>query len=282
MDTEVSPELAAQVLGMLTDGGSMDHINTSLALHLISLAQELGDETLVEELLEHASKVAKTDEERGWAKFEALKVMEANVDSFLRLAEEAEHIEEGQALTAAVNHYVALMYLAEGQLDEARATAQHALRIRHVIEDKAGLSYGMALLMTVAKRQHDEETAIAVGTERLELLMTLKDDEGQMEALADLAHCQATIGEFTVAQDLFEQSLERAKALGSLSGQLVARWGLADLAEIREDYQTAMLALSDALHEFIAVDIPAPAQLRQRISDLTDLKGQPQASDDEA
>ncbi len=53
MDTEVSPEMAAQVLGMLTDGGSMDHINTSLALHLIPLAQEVKDQELVEQLLEH-------------------------------------------------------------------------------------------------------------------------------------------------------------------------------------------------------------------------------------
>ena len=281
MDAEVSPEMAAQVLGMLTDGGSMDNINTSLALHLIPLAQKLGEEALVEQLLDHASKVATTEEERGWAKFEALKVMDLGLESYLRLAEEAEQIEGGQGLTAAVNHYIALLYMANGQLDEARASAQRALRLRQITEDKEGLSYGMALLMTVAKRQHDEETAIAIGTERLELLMTLRDEAGQMEALADLAHCQATIGEFTVAQDLFEQSLEHAKALASLSGQLVARWGLADLAEIREYYQSAMLVLSDALHEFIAEDTPAPAQLRQRISDLTDLKDQPQPNNDE-
>ena len=79
--------------------------------------------------------------------------------------------------------------------------------------------------MTVAKRQHDEHTAIAVGTERLELLIALKDNEGQMEALADLAHCQATIGEFEAARELFERSLEHASNLGSLSGKLVARWG---------------------------------------------------------
>lgn len=274
--------MAAQVLSMLTDGGSMDHINTSLALHLIPLAQELDDHELVEQLLEHARNIASNDEERGWAKFEALKVMEAKIESYLLLAEEAEQLEGAQALSAAVNHYVALLYLAEDRLDEARATAQHALRLRHLLEDKQGLSYGMALLMAIAKRQHDEETAIAVGTERLELLMTLKDEEGQMEVLADLAHSQATIGEFNTAQDLFEQSLERAKALGSLSGQLVARWGLADLAEIREDYQTAMLVLSDALHEFIGEDLAAPAQLKQRINDLTNLKDKPNPSGDEA
>jgi tetratricopeptide (TPR) repeat protein len=282
MDTDMSPEMAMQVLGMLTDGGSMDNINTSLALRLIPLAQEVGDQELVEQLLEHASKTAANDEERGWAKFEALKVVGANVESYLRLAENAEELEGAQALTAAVNHYIALLYLAEDQLDEARATAQHALRLRQTLDDDEGRSYGMALLMTIAKRQHDEATAIAVGTERLELLTVLKDEVGQMEALADLAHCQATIGEFSTAQDLFTQSLERAQQLGSLTGQLVARWGLADLAEIREDYETAMLVLSDSLHDFIAVDAAAPAQLRQRISDLTDLKNQPQPSEDEA
>ena len=253
----------------------MDSINTSLALRLIPLAQELENDALVERLLDHATTVATTDEERGWARFEALKVMDAEVDTYLRLAEDAETIENGQALNAAVHHYVALLYLANQQLDEARATAQHALRLRQTLDDKEGLSYGMALLMTVAKRQHDEHTAIAVGTERLELLIALKDDLGQMEALADLAHCQATVGEFGAARDLFDRSLDRAKELESLSGQLVARWGLADLSEIEEDYENAMLVLSDSLHAFIAADVAAPAPLRQRIKDLTDLRSQP-------
>ena len=281
MDGEVSAERARQVLEVLTAGGSMDHINTSLALRLIPLAQELDEEALVDRLLDHATKVATNDEERGWARFEGLKLMDASLESFLRLAEDAEGMEDAQGLTAAVHHYVALVYMAEGRLDESRATAQRALQLRRVTEDLEGTAYGMALLMTIAKRQHDEETAIAVGTERLELLTQLKDEQGQMEAIADLAHCQATIGEFGAANDLYAQSLERAQQLDSLSGQLVARWGLADIAEIQQDYEPAMLALSDALHVFLAVDIPAPAQLRQRIQDLTELKNQP-ATDDAA
>ena len=47
MDADMSPEMAAQVLSMLTGGASMDHINTSLALRLIPLAQELEDGELV-------------------------------------------------------------------------------------------------------------------------------------------------------------------------------------------------------------------------------------------
>ena len=281
MDGEVSAERARQILDMLTAGGSMDHINTSLALRLMPLAKELGDEALVERLLDQATLVATSDDERGWARFEGLKLMNAGLESFLHLAEEAEAMDDAQALTAAVQHYVALVHLSEGQFDEARATAQRALTLRGTIDDKEGMAYGMALLMTIAKRQHDEHTAIAIGTERLELLTSLNAEVGQMEAIADLAHCQATIGELSTAHDLFTQSLERAGALGSLSGQLVARWGLADIAEIQQDYETAMLVLSDALHDFISVDAPAPAQLRQRIQDLTALNNQP-ADDDAA
>ena len=108
----------------------------------------------------------------------------------LELAEDAEAMEGAQALTAAVNHYIALLYLAEGQLDEARQRLNMLFACDKPLTMTKGV-YGMALLMTIAKRQHDEATAIAVGTERLELLMVLKDEVGQMEALADLAHCQA-------------------------------------------------------------------------------------------
>ena len=41
METDMSPEMASQVLHMLTGGGSMESINTPLALRLIPLAQEL-------------------------------------------------------------------------------------------------------------------------------------------------------------------------------------------------------------------------------------------------
>ena len=250
MDNEVSPERARQILDVLTQGGSMANINTPLALRLMPLAQELGERELVEQLLDHASSVASDVLEEGWTRFEAMKLMETPIGGYLRLAEDAEGTDGAEALAAAVHHHIALVYLSEGQLDEARATAQRALRLRQMTEDHQGMVYGMALVL-------------------------LKDHAGQMEAIADLAHCQATIGEFNTAQDLFQQSLERATELGSLSGQLVARWGLADLAEIQQDYETAMLVLSDSLHEFIAADVPAPAQLRQRIKDLTELKDQP-------
>ena len=135
--------------------------------------------------------------------------------------------------------------------------------------------YGMALLMTIAKRQHDEDTAIAIGTERLELLVLLKDHAGQMEAIADLAHCQATIGEFNTAQDLFQQSLERATELGAFLANSLPDGDWLIWRKFNKITKPPCWFLSDSLHEFIAADVPAPAQLRQRIKDLTELKDQP-------
>ena len=234
MQSDVTPERARQILAMLTDGSSMDHINTSLALRLIPLASELEDEALVERLLNHAMTVAQNDSERGWARFESLKLITASVKSFLHLAEEAENMVDGSALAAAGHHYIALVQLAEENLDEARTSAQRALRLRESRKDMEGTTYGLALLMTVTKRQHDYDTAIAIGTERLELLTRLRDEVGQMEAVAALAHCQATIGEFNTARALYNDSLERANDLQSITGQLLARVVVAGIAEVPE------------------------------------------------
>jgi len=142
--------------------------------------------------------------------------------------------------------------------------------LRESIEDSSGIAYGLAVLETCAKRMNDHDTAIVHGTRRIELAMKMKDEEAQIEAMADLAHSQATIGNFAAAKDLYEQSLELAGELEDLSGQLVARWGLADIAEIAEDYETAMLQLSDCLHTFINAGLPTPIAVRQRIEDLAD------------
>ena len=96
MVNELSPERARQVLDMLTHGGAMDGINTSLALRLIPLAVELKDDELVNRLLDHASTIAEDDVERGWARFEGMKIMKSSADSMLALAERAESMDLGK------------------------------------------------------------------------------------------------------------------------------------------------------------------------------------------
>ena len=64
---------AEELLDMFADGKLIESVNTSLALHLVELARELGRDALVVRLLDHAAKVATNSEDQGWCQFELMK-----------------------------------------------------------------------------------------------------------------------------------------------------------------------------------------------------------------
>ena len=271
MTGEVSPEQAEKILAMLTEGKSMGNVNTTLALRLIPLAEEIGRAELVERLLEHAHKVAEDDIERGWVDFEKYKVSNYEPEKFAELSARTELLNNGKHLSAAILHHLGLIYLSQENYTDCETFINRSLRLREELEDESGLIYGLAVLEAACKRQDEHEQALAHGTRRLELLMKNEDLEGQMEAMSDIAHTQATVGAFDAATDLYNQSLELANQLEDMSGQLVARWGLCDICEIKGDYETAMIHLSDCLHAFIAMGLTAPLQVRERLEALTNL-----------
>lgn len=271
MTGEVSPEQAERILAMLTEGKSMDNVNTTLALRLIPLADEIGKAELVERLLEHAHKVAEDDVERGWVDFEKYKLSNHEPEKFAELSARTELLENGKHLSAAILHHLGLIYLSQENYTDCETFINRSLRLREELEDESGLIYGLAVLEAACKRQNEHEQALAHGTRRLELLIKNNDLEGQMEAMSDIAHTQATVGAFDAATDLYKQSLELANQLEDMSGQLVARWGLCDICEIQGDYESAMIHLSDCLHAFIAMGLPAPLQVRERLDALTNL-----------
>ena len=271
MTGEVSPEQAERILAMLTEGKSMDNVNTTLALRLIPLAEEIGKAELVERLLEHAHKVSEDDVERGWVDFEKYKLSNHEPEKFAELSARTELLENGKHLSAAILHHLGLIYLSQENYTDCETFINRSLRLREELEDESGLIYGLAVLEAACKRQNEHEQALAHGTRRLELLMKNNDLEGQMEAMSDIAHTQATVGAFDAATDLYNQSLELANQLEDMSGQLVARWGLCDICEIQGDYESAMIHLSDCLHAFIAMGLPAPLQVRERLDALTNL-----------
>lgn len=271
MTGEVSPEQAEKILAMLTEGKSMDNVNTTLALRLIPLAEEIGRAELVERLLEHAHKVAEDDIERGWVDFEKYKLSNYEPEKFAELSARTELLNNGKHLSAAILHHLGLIYLSQENYTDCETFINRSLRLREELEDESGLIYGLAVLEAACKRQDEHEQALAHGTRRLELLMKNEDLEGQMEAMSDIAHTQATVGAFDAATDLYNQSLELANQLEDMSGQLVARWGLCDICEIKGEYETAMIHLSDCLHSFIAMGLTAPLQVRERLEALTNL-----------
>ena len=75
MAGEVSAEQARKILDMLTNGEALENVNTTLALRLIPLAEELDDPVLVQRLLDHAIEVSSDKLESGWADFEILKLI---------------------------------------------------------------------------------------------------------------------------------------------------------------------------------------------------------------
>ena len=271
MTGEVSPEQAEKILAMLTEGKSLDNVNTTLALRLIPLAEEIGRAELVERLLEHAHNVAEDDIERGWVDFEKYKLSNYEPEKFAELSARTELLNNGKHLSAAILHHLGLIYLSQENYTDCETFINRSLRLREELEDESGLIYGLAVLEAACKRQDEHEQALAHGTRRLELLMKNEDLEGQMEAMSDIAHTQATVGAFDAATDLYNQSLELANQLEDMSGQLVARWGLCDICEIKGDYETAMIHLSDCLHAFIAMGLTAPLQVRERLEALTNL-----------
>ena len=107
MAEEVSPEKAKEIVEMLTGGGSIESINTSLALGILPLVESIGDLDLLHRLVEHAQQVAQDDIEKGWARFEHLKRYAGSIDDVAELAFHAESLEKGahlQPLSSIITH----------------------------------------------------------------------------------------------------------------------------------------------------------------------------------
>ncbi|MGB1365919.1 MAG: hypothetical protein ACPH9F_00835 [Candidatus Poseidoniaceae archaeon] len=271
MAEEVSPEKAREIVEMLTGGGSIDSINTSLALGILPLVESIGDAELVDRLVEHAQLAATDEVEKGWARFEHLKRHAGSIDQVAELAFHAESIDKGAPLAAAVLHHHALMLLSIDEVDSAQTSIRRSLTLRESIEDQEGLIYGLAVLSRCARLNQNWDSAIIHDTRRLEIAITMQNDVLRMEALADVAHAQASLGELGTASELYQESLDFAKRLEHPAGHLVASWGIADLAEIETRYDDALLALSDTMHLFMQLGISAPDLLKKRLHDLTSL-----------
>ena len=260
----MSQPQAEEILEMFAEGEGLESVNTSLALHLVELARDLGRDALVARLLDHAVKVSVNPEDQGWCQFELLKHQGASLDEIIGLGMVSE--QEGLAgLAAGIFHHVSLISLGT---DDAEIFANRSMRLREVAEDTEGMIYGHALIAYIAKEGGDFEKSQLHLTKRLEIIPESETFE-RMEALADLAHSHSSLGELEQAQSMLIDSLGLAMELQDLSGILVARWGLADLAEISNKPDEAMIQLSDIMTVFMEAGEVVPVLVRERISKLT-------------
>lgn len=266
--SEISREFAEEILQIIEHQQGSDVIDTALALRMIDVAVQLGREDLVEKIISHARDVAADDEEKGWVLFEEMKRDESEIDSFVTFAIEQEA--NYPKLAAAVFHHAALLYLGREELDDANTMANRSMRLREQSKDKNGILFGLSLLSHIAKQQEDWDTAELFSQRRLNLAQSELE---RMEAIQDIAHIKATIGELEIAMEMMQESLEIAEEIGDLDGVLVSRWGLADLAEISNQPDEAMVQLSAVMTQMMESNIPVPAPLKERISKLTEVVG---------
>ena len=111
----MSQEKAEELLEMFAEGDGVEALNTSLALHLSELAKELGRDSLVTRLLDHAVKVASDAEEQGWCQFELMKHKGGSKEEIIGLgiASESEGL---KGLAAGIFHHAALLSLGTDRL----------------------------------------------------------------------------------------------------------------------------------------------------------------------
>ena len=127
--------------------------------------------------------------------------------------------------------------------------------------------YGHALLAHIAKSEGDFEKSQVHLQKRLDIIPKLKSSSEWKPW--QTSHIHTSLGELEQAQNLLIESLEIATELKELSGILVARWGLADLAEISDQPDEAMVQLSDIMTVFMEEGAVVPEPVRERISKLT-------------
>jgi len=261
---EMSQTQAEEVLEMFAEGEGLESVNTSLALHLVDLARDLGRDALVARLLDHAAKVSLNPEDQGWCQFELLKHNGATKDELIGLGMTSEN--EGlHGLAARIFHHVSLLSLGG---EDAGVFANRSMRLREQADDLEGMIYGHALIAHIAKEEGDFEKSQLHLRKRLDIIPESERFE-RMEGLADLAHSHSTLGELEQAQELLIESLTIATEIQDLSGILVARWGLADLAEISNQPDEAMVQLSDIMTVFMEAGEVVPEPVRERVSKLT-------------
>ena len=68
------------------------------------------------------------------------------------------------------------------------------------------------------------------------------------------------------------ESLDIALRINDMSGILVSKWGLADLAEISDQPDEAMVQLSDIMTKFMEEGEVVPDMVKQRVAKLTEVQ----------
>ena len=156
-----------------------------------------------------------------------------------------------------------------GDINAAIETQYESLAIKTSIGNIVGQANSHHNLLQFSKQNDDLENALSAASRIVELSREIQDREWEMNALADFAHLLACDEQFESAEQNFRLSIDLAEENENLVASVIANWGVADLAMIRGDGQMALEHYSQALAAQMQTGQPAPPELLQRITAIT-------------
>jgi tetratricopeptide (TPR) repeat protein len=286
--TEMSHTQASELLDLLlSHADAISGFDVQALVNLADAAESMGRSEDAEFLL---SNISEKESKNGWvglatAKRYLHKNPQKAMDIVSGIIESTEEKindnSNGKGTDTSSNTAMLLLQAAalnlRGQLeadsgapDAARESWALSLAIKAGYGDLFGQANGHHNLLQLAKQQDNLEDALVHATRVVELVADAEDSAWQAHALADLAHLTACDENFDQADLHYRSSLELAEENDDLAAQVVAHWGIADLALIRGDGESALTAYGQALAAHMKLDVPAPEALLQRINALTE------------
>lgn len=294
-ETEMSHTQASELLDLLLSHTDVvSGFDAQALVNLADAAESMGRSEDAEFLL---SKISEKESKDGWVGLATAKrYLHKNPEKSMEIISEiissceekinttsgkkgkgsaGDDGDDGNTSAALLLHAAALNL--RGQLEAdlalpsaARESWSQSLAIKAGFSDLIGQANGHHNLLQLAKQQDDLEDALLHATRVLDFVTEAEDIAWQAHALADLAHLTACDENFDQADLHYRSSLELAEENDDLAAQVVAHWGIADLALISGDGESALTAYGQALAAHMKQDIPAPEALLQRINALTE------------
>lgn len=289
----MSTAQASEMLDLLmSHKDSFSSFDAQALVNLADAAESMGRSEDAEYLL---GQISKEESQNGWVGLATAKrTMHKNLEKSMEIVNDiisrceeeissagdldanseegtqAEHLNANSVLHAAALNLRGQIEADSGNPAAAKETWSLSIAIKGEFGDIIGQANGHHNLLQLAKQQDDLEEALLHANRVLEFVQKAEDVPWQAHALADLAHLTACNEEFDLADLHYRSSLELAEEIDDLSAQVIAHWGIADLALIRGDGESALTAYGQALAAHMKLDIPAPEALLQRINAITE------------
>jgi len=271
-DKTLTPEQAHHLLDLMAKGEGFDEgMDAGVALTLADIALQIDQPERAEALISHAIHLAKETEDNdqlAWALLTKTRI--TNDGEALKEAEDFVALSEDDWLRSAYNNQCGIHALETGDIPTAKSAFAQSLALKEALEDKVGQANTLYNLGEIAREEGDLEQSKEFHARCVDLLDELGDRTGMVNGLAILGHLEAVEANIDSAIVHYEAALEIAEAEEDFEGTVVARWGLAEMARARDDFDLELQHLSQVMTGFMQLGRPTPEPIKDRLNELAD------------